>query len=144
MTFVSLTRLRIRSVRFLPLFVPHTLRSIQQIKTAPGFQDGALLADRDWTFWTLTAWDSQQSMRAYMTIGSHKKAMPHLMHWCDEASVAHWEQETSVLPLWTEADRRMRKTGLASKVLHPSVNHAALNYREPRTTRGGPIRRASR
>jgi len=67
------------------------------------------------------------------------RAMPHLMEWCDKASVAHWEQEESALPAWEEADRRMRETGRASKVKYPSAGHAGLRYREPRTTRGGRI-----
>lgn len=142
MIFVSLTRLRIRSFRFLPLFAVHTLRSLSQIKKAPGFQHGALLPDRSWTFWTMTAWDSQESMRQYMTTGSHKNAMPHLLHWCDEASVAHWEQQETTLPSWTEADQRMRENGRASKVRNPSPQHATLNYRAPRTTGGGAIQRA--
>ena len=141
MVFVSLTRLRIRSIRFVPGFAVHTLRSLRQIKKSPGFHDGALLADRSWTFWTMTAWDSQESMRAYMTSGAHKTAMPHLLHWCDEASVAHWTQPEITLPSWIEADRRMREQGRISKVLHPSSQHASLNYRTPRTTAGGPIRR---
>ena len=77
MTFVSLTRLRIRSVRFVPLFALHTWRSMRQVKHAPGFQTGAILADRSWTFWTMTAWDDQESMRQFMASGSHKTAMPH-------------------------------------------------------------------
>lgn len=88
----------------------------------------------------MTAWDSQSSMRAYMTNGAHKQAMPKLMHWCDEASVAHWEQAEATLPSWTEADQRMRETGRISKVLHPSAGHADLRYREPRVTLGSPIR----
>ncbi len=137
--FVSLTRLRIRSLRFMPLFGIHTLRSISQVKRAPGFRIGALLPDRSLTFWTLTGWDSQEAMRSYMTTGSHKQAMSHLMHWCDEASVAHWTQEEEALPSWSEADRRMRTEGRASKVNHPSPHHADLTYQEPRTTGGGPI-----
>ncbi len=142
MTFVSLTRLRIRSIRFVPLFAIHTSRALRQVKKASGFQTGALLADRSWTFWTMTAWDTQESMRAYMTAGSHKRAMPHLLHWCDEASVAHWTQSETTLPSWTDADRRMRENGRASKVRHPSPQHASLTYRTPRTTAGGPIRRS--
>src|ERR1700733_7105751 len=92
MIFVSLTRLRLRSFRFVPVFVLYMLRSLRQVKKATGFQHGALLADRRWTFWTMTAWDSHESMRQYMTTGSHKNAMPHLLYWCDEASVAHWNQ----------------------------------------------------
>ena len=142
-TFVSLTRLRIRSFRFLPQFAWHAVRSNRQVQRTPGFLTGSLLADRSWTFWTLTAWDTQESMRQYMITGSHKQAMPHLLHWCDEASVAHWTQPETNLPSWLQADRRMRETGRPSKVLNPSPHHANLTYRTPRTTTGGPINRAS-
>jgi hypothetical protein len=142
MPFVSLTRLRIRSFRFVPLFVIHTFRSIRQVRKARGFQSGALLIDRGLAFWTLTAWDSQESMRAFMTTGAHKRAMPHLLHWCDEASVAHWEQAETTLPSWTQADRKMREGGRASKVLHPSPQHASLSYRTPRITATATIPRA--
>ena len=105
MTFVSLTRLRIRSIRFMPLFAVHAIRSFNQVKRAPGCLSVAALPDRQWTFWTMTAWDSEAGMRAYMVSGAHKQAMPHLMHWCDEASVAHWTQNDPLLPSWKEADR---------------------------------------
>jgi heme-degrading monooxygenase HmoA len=134
MTLISLTRLRIRAIRFVPLFALHTWRSMRQIKRAPGFQTGAILADRSFTFWTMTAWDSEESMREFMLSGPHKAAMPHLVHWCDEASVTHWVQPETALASWIEADRRMRSSGRASKVKHPSPNHATLNFRAPRTT----------
>jgi hypothetical protein len=134
MTFISLTRLRVRSIRFMPFFAIHTVQSLRQIKKAPGFLTGSLLPDRNWTYWTMTAWDTPESMRLFMTTGSHKRAMPHLMHWCDEASVAHWEQEETTLPSWEEADRRMRETGRPSKLNNPSPSHATLTYREPRTS----------
>ena len=105
MVFVSLTRLRIRSLRFVPLFAWDTILVNNQVKKAPGFLIGALLSDRHWTFWTMTAWDSQESMRAFMTSGPHKKAMPRLLHWCDEASVAHWTQPDASLPSWIEAEK---------------------------------------
>ena len=133
MNFVSLTRLRIRSIRYLPFFAIHTFRSLRQVRKAPGFQTGALLNDRSWTFWTMTVCDGQESMRQFMSTGSHKQAMPRLLNWCDEASVTHWEQDGSTLPSWEEADRRMRETGRVSKVRNPSPRHADLNYREPRT-----------
>jgi heme-degrading monooxygenase HmoA len=139
MTFVSLTRLRIRSIRFLPLFAVYAVRSRMQVQKSTGFKADALLADRGFTFWTLTAWDSQEDMRAFMTSGAHKSAMPYLMRWCDEASVAHWTQPDPTLPTWAEADRRMRETGRPSKVLHPSPEHAGLDYRPPRTTVAAPV-----
>jgi hypothetical protein len=140
MTFVSLTRLRVRSFRFVPLFAFHAFRSVRQVKMAPGFERGALLADRSWTFWTMTAWDTQENMRRFMTTGSHKAAMPHLLHWCDEASVAHWEQMEVSLPSWTDADKRMREEGRASKVRNPSAQHATLSYSAPCTTGSVTIR----
>ena len=132
MVFVSLTRLRLRSVRFLPGFALYAVRSQMQVQKAPGFLRVQLLPDKNWAFWTLTAWDSEESMRRYMTSGAHKKAMPHLLHWCDEASVAHWTQADATLPTWAEADQRMRAAGRASKLKHPSPQHASLKYDPPK------------
>jgi hypothetical protein len=140
--FVSLTRLRVRSIWFLPLFGLHTLRALRQVKRAPGFLRGGLLPDRRWTFWTLTGWDNQESMRAYMISGSHKAAIPHLLHRCDEASVTHWSQEETTLPTWIEAYTRMVETGRASKVRKPSPNHVGLSFPVPRTNGGATIRRS--
>ena len=117
----------------MPRFAWQMLVTRNQIRTAPGFQRGSLLADRKWTFWTMTAWDSKESMRAYMTSGAHKKAMPFLLDWCDEASVAHWTQPDAVLPTWADADRRMRTEGRVSKVRHPSARHEDLRYAAPST-----------
>lgn len=139
MPFISVTRLRIRSVRFLPAFLVDFIRTRRQVRTAPGFLGGSLLADRSRTFWTLTAWNEQESMRRYMTSGSHRTAMPKLLDWCDEASVVHWTQEDEALPAWLEADRRMREQGRASKVRNPSPFHANLSFRPPRTLLAGPV-----
>lgn len=141
MVFISITRLRIRSLRFLPGFARLTLRSLKQVKRAEGFQGGGLLPDRSWTFWTMTAWGSQENMRSYITSGDHLLAMKRLLHWCDEASVVHWEQPPEVgLPTWLVADQRMRGSGRPSKVLHPSPHHADLSYRAPRLAGAAVIR----
>lgn len=141
MIFVSLTRLRIRSIRFMPFFAVYAFRSVRQVGKSTGFQTGALLNDRERTFWTMTVWDTLATMRAFMTTGAHKSAMPHLLEWCDEASVAHWEQDENALPSWAEAARRMRTEGRVSKVRFPSSRHATLDFPEPRTTGTIPIRR---
>ena len=141
MPFVSITRLRIRSLWFMPGFMLHATRSLGQTRGAAGFLSGSLLADRDRAFWTMTLWDSAESMRAYMTSGSHRRAMPKLMRWCDEASVVHWTQADAAAPAWADADRRMRAEGRASKLRHPAPGHAALHYRAPRLSGAMPIRR---
>ena len=139
MTFVSITRLRIRSLRFMPQFLIHTIWTERQTRRADGFLDGSLLADRKRTFWTATLWRDQAAMRAYMTSGAHLKAMPKLLVWCDEASVVHWTQDHAIAPDWLEADRRMRTEGRPSKVLNPSPNHRDLAYDAPRTSGAVPL-----
>jgi hypothetical protein len=140
MAFVSVTRLRIRAVWFMPRFALHAVRSLNQCKRANGFLDGSLLPDRKLAFWTMTLWRDQASMRGYMAGGAHLKAMPKLMEWCDEASVVHWTQEESTPPSWEEADRRMRTQGRPSKVRYPSADHASLSVATPRTTKAAPIK----
>jgi hypothetical protein len=139
MAFVSITRLRLRAMRFLPGFGFHAMRSQTQLRRAPGFHSGALLPDKNWTFWTMTVWDSADSMRAYILSGNHKVAMPKLLNWCDEASVVRWEQSEARLPTWQEADMRMRETGRTSKVRHPSPDHAAMTFAPPRVMAGASI-----
>jgi len=125
LTFVSLTRLRLRSLRFLPAFMPHTWRSTRQIKTSAGFLGGYLATEGVRGFWTITAWDEEAAMRAYRSSGDHLRAMPKLLAWCDEASVAHWRQAGNELPGPTELLKRMVDEGRLSKVRHPSPAHAS-------------------
>ena len=139
MPFISVTRLKVRSVRFLPSFVIHTLRSVRQVKEAQGFRDGALLIDRHWTFWTMTSWDNQDNVRSFMRAGSHWKAMPHLLDWCDEATVVHWDQSETGLPSWPDASQRMRESGRPSKVRFPSPHHGTLSFPSPRVIAGASI-----
>lgn len=140
MTFISVTRLRIRSVWFMPRFALHAINSQRQCRQAQGFLGGSLLPDRKLTFWTMTLWQDQAAMRAYMAAGAHLKAMPKLQKWCDEASVVHWTQDDSTPPSWEEADQRMRTLGRPSKVRHPSVKHASLGFAAPHRTAGAPIK----
>ena len=140
-TFVSITRLRVRSWRFLPAFFLQTGSVIAQARKADGFGGGALLRDRQHTFWTLTLWQDQEGMRRYMTSGAHLRVMPRLLDWCDEASVVHWWQTSAAMPDWLEAERRMRAEGRISKVRNPSPDHAEMRFAAPRTTLSFPIPR---
>jgi hypothetical protein len=144
MPFISITRLRIRAIRDLPRFAWLTLQSHWQVRCAAGFRGGALLADRHRTFWTVTAWDDRESMHRFMTTGPHRRAMPHLLDWCDEASIVHWDQAHTSLPSWAEADRRMRRDGRPAKVRHPGPDHAALGFPAPRRAAAVTIRPAGR
>jgi hypothetical protein len=123
--FVSVTRLRLRSVRFLPAFAWHVWTSTRQLRSAGGFLGGQLGGEGMKGWWTITGWTDAAAMRDYRNTAAHGAAMPKLIRWCDEASVAHWEQESGVLPTWAEALERMVAEGRLSKVRNPSPEHAA-------------------
>ena len=124
MAFISVTRLRARSIRFLPTIVLHTLRSRKQLREAPGFIGGYLATSPQWAFWTVTVWTDEASMKAYRNSGSHLRAMPKLIGSCDEAAVAHWTSAGPVIPQPDEVARQI-EGGRTSKVRYPSAAHAA-------------------
>jgi hypothetical protein len=101
----------------------YALRSARQAKHSVGFLAGRLVRDTGSAFWTLTVWEDAKAMEAYRTSGVHRAAMPKLLQWCDEASVAHWTQDSNAVPSWEEAHHQMVTQGRPSKVNHPSAAH---------------------
>jgi hypothetical protein len=135
MPFVSITRLRVRSFRYLPVFLIGAFRSARQAKNAPGNLAVSLLSDSNFTFWTRTLWSNERSMRAFMLVGAHRRIMPRLLQWCDEAAVAHWLQDSLEPPSWQDVHRRLQQEGRASKVDHPSAAQLRFEILPPKTTR---------
>ena len=135
MPFVSVTRVRVRAWRFLPAFALGFIRSARQAKSAPGTLALALLADAGRAFWTLTVWDEEPSMRAFMMSGAHRGVMPRLLDWCDAAFLVHWTQDSAEPPSWAEAHRRMASDGRRSRLRFPSPAHERFEVPTPRTTR---------
>jgi hypothetical protein len=97
LTLVSITRLRVRSLRYLLAFLLGSLRSAREAKNASGNLAVSLLSDAHLAFWTRTLWTDERSMRAFMFAPAHRAVMPKLLEWCDEAAVTHWLQETAVV-----------------------------------------------
>jgi Domain of unknown function (DUF3291) len=122
---VAITRLRLRSIRYLPAFVWYAQRSAHQARKSSGNLGVALRKTTGLTFWTLSVWQSDGDTAAYRRAPPHRDAMPKLQHWCDEASVAHWEQEGADMPAWDAATTRLGAAGKSLHVLHPSENHRA-------------------
>ena len=135
MAFISVTRLRVRSWRFLPMFYVRSYQAARQAVAAEGNLAVALLPDRNNAFWTATGWTSEAAMKAYIIAGAHGPVMRKLLHWCDEAAVVHWSQDDgTVLPSWQDAHARLRREGRPSKVNHPSPSQLAFEIPEPRVT----------
>ena len=131
MPLIAVTRLRLRSLRHLPGFLWLTFRSRTQARRAPGHLETRLLKDAKLAFWTMSAWENELAMRAYMVSGAHRTAMQWLKHVCDEAAIVHWLQESAELPDWLAAHRRMVAEGRPSNVHHPSPAHLAGVIAEP-------------
>jgi hypothetical protein len=123
MTFISGTRLHLRTPLLYPLTFWHSFFSAKQASGAESFLGGKLLLDDYGALWTLTAWESPASMGRYRNSGAHKKAMPLLLRMCDEASTVHWQQETRELPDWETVKNRMETEGRFVNLPHPSERH---------------------
>jgi len=127
--------LRVRSWRYVPGFLVDALRSAWQAKTTPANLAVSLLSDRSRVYWTRTVWSDEAAMRSFMVSGAHRRTMPRLLDWCDEASVVHWVQDAHEPPSWLEAHRRMRQDGRRSRVNHPSDGQLRFAFPEPRVGR---------
>ena len=130
--FVSITRLHLRSARYLIPFIIYSVRSSRQARRTDGNIATDLLRDKHGAYWTRTIWRDETSMRTFMMSGAHRRAMPKLLDWCDEASLVHWDQESSVPPEWADAHRRLVTQGRKSKVRYPTAAHESLGFPPPR------------
>jgi hypothetical protein len=140
MPVISITRLRVRSLFYLPAFLLRSLRAGYQAKRAPGNLGAKVLNDRRMVFWTCTGWDSEASMRAFMLAPPHGPTMRKLLEWCDEAALVHWTQDSAALPSWSEAHGRMQRDGRTSKVNHPTEAHRKFEIAAPPVNPKGEFR----
>ena len=135
MALISVTRLRVRSFIYLPQFFWHAFKSTRQAERSSDFLGGRLLVNPKNVFWTMTAWKDQAAMNAYRNGGAHRRAMPKLLNWCNEAAVVHWTQESLEIPSWREAYQRMAEQGKPSKVNHPSPEQLSNHIPAPEPSR---------
>jgi hypothetical protein len=131
MYFVSITRLRLRSIWYLPAFMWHAWRSARQAQTTTGNLGFDSRAEAGLVFWTKTIWTEAAAMNYFRTSGAHQTAMRYLANWCDEASYTHWVQALPELPGWDIAHQRLGQEGKLSKVKHPSPKHLAQHTAPP-------------
>ena len=125
MPLVSITRLRIRSWRFMPSFGIYSLRALFQAQKSPGFLAGWVGQSAGRAFWTITVWRDEAAMKHYRDHHAHKAAMPKMLNWGDEAAMARYEQAAGTAPTAVEARDALASRGRISKVRYPTADHAA-------------------
>ena len=128
MPSIAVTRLRVRSFRFLLPFARRAWRSFRQAKHAAGGLGAKLRKAEGLAFWTLSAWQDESAMNAFRITPPHRDAMPKLRHWCDEAAYVHWNQESAgVAGLGSrrEASCRIRPFIQSESSISPSTSRTA-------------------
>jgi hypothetical protein len=132
MILVSVTRLHLKSNRYLPDFVWHTATTAWQIINIQGFVGGRLIQDDHGGYWTVTMWENKQAMLDYRNSGAHRRVMPLLQKWCDEAVLVHWEQPDRSLPSMEEAYLHILENGYFARLTNPSTSHLEKKVSQPR------------
>lgn len=125
MTVAAVTRLHLRSARYVPALIFHALFSLVQARRAPGNLSVTTRRDAHGAFWTLTLWRDAEALRGFMLSGAHRKSMPRLSDWCDEASLVRFDWNAETPPSWNEAERRLKDEGRTSAVKYPNAAQTA-------------------
>jgi hypothetical protein len=74
MVYVSITGLELKSLVHAPAFWWHAIRSMGQAQSSPGLVSAEARLING-IHHTLTVWESEAAMRAYLTTGAHLAAM---------------------------------------------------------------------
>jgi hypothetical protein len=136
MSLVSVTRFRLRSIRFVPFFVLHANRTIAQIRKADGFVAGTVQRDAYLAFWTVTVWRDEHAMRASGASGAHRKAMPHLADWPTRRAWGTGGSPAATCPSGWKRFVACARKGAPLTLRHPVPNHPEQRFAEPQMTYG--------
>ena len=121
MPFISVTRLRVKSIFYLVSFFRANESSVKELKSSEGLIQAKELLDKNLTFWTLTMWEDEHYMKKFRISNAHRTAMQHLPKWCDEASYHHWFQDSFEFESWKIVSEKLFKEGRLSKLRNPSI-----------------------
>jgi hypothetical protein len=123
MYLLSVTRLRVKKYRLLPIFYWFSSFAIRQVARSSGFVAGGIGVDRKKAFWTATLWENGQSMQQFVGSGTHLKLLPKLREWCDEACTAHCEYQSEEIPDVDFCFDFLSREGDYSFLREPTADH---------------------
>lgn len=99
--YVSITRLKLKSIWSLPKFAKQSNLIAQQAKASPGNLKVKLSNRWFRYFYTITHWNSKQAMQQFMINGDHKVAMTQWSRYASEVKAFGYEVDYP--PKWKEA-----------------------------------------
>lgn len=134
--YLTVTRLRLRWTRPLVLarFLRLSLQNARAARSSRGFITGALWVDARLTFWTVTLWQSEASMRDYARGPVHIKAIQHLREQQNaytEAAFASGPSPIPQLPTKAESHAFLTAQAMFYDLPNPSADHAARRVQPP-------------
>ena len=103
--FISVTKISLKNIFFIVRFMRHNAKIYQQIGNAKGNISFATSIQNPLVYWTLTTWDSKESMMHFRNSGAHLEAMKDIRNITKGALSGHWESEQK--PSWKEAKIKM-------------------------------------
>lgn len=126
MTIAAVTRLRLRPNASRAQFIWLSMRCWWQAWRARGNIASRVRQAGPFEYWTLTVWQDQRSLTAFVSGSPHRSAMPRLSQWCDESSSAHWTVvEPDERPTWRAAALALGRYGRIHRVAAPSPAQSA-------------------
>lgn len=108
--FVALlSYLPLKSYWRIPWFFLYTAQVMKQLASAEGLLGYSVLArPLAKRFWTLSAWESEATLRAFVQHPPHVRIMTKLTPYMGETKFVRWTVRGSELPLrWDDALRRL-------------------------------------
>nr|WP_202437450.1 DUF3291 domain-containing protein [Streptomyces sp. SID5910] len=90
-------------------FLARTPAVWRQVRGAPGAYGASLKAEPlKRTFWTLSAWESPEALKAFARSGTHAPTSRGLAAQMRDAKFAAWSASSDDLPVsWTDVRRRL-------------------------------------
>ncbi|MFD9594172.1 DUF3291 domain-containing protein [Kitasatospora sp. NPDC059973] len=106
---VMASRFEVRSLADVPRFFLKSYAVWRQIQSAPGALGASLIArPTKRTFYTLSAWESQQALQDFARAEPHRSIMTGLRSTMRESVFTYWQAPVEQLPVgWPEAHRRL-------------------------------------
>lgn len=99
---ISVTRIRLKDPRNRHHLFALTNASLHQSKLVDGLLERPKIKNDGDTFYTLSVWDSEESMEVFKNQGSHQEAMNSNL---GESDSHHWYSDHT--PSWKEAIKKL-------------------------------------
>jgi hypothetical protein len=131
MPVIVVTRLRLKDPALLDEFFTDGVAAIEQAQKSEGNLGTDALAEAHNAWWSVSAWQDRQLMRAFVNSQPHLGITARLDHYCDEATFVDWEQDSPDLPDWPTSWRHLTADGKAAELTEASPANQTRDFPPP-------------